>query len=602
MTNTASRSFKPDYRWDEMHLVSMRGLNYTHGDDGSSLLPHAPYADLAQVVVHTWRGGGWFSWMFGVGEQSSGAPGDRFMFFDRGGHQGGEGTNEGDVWFVEGAVEELDDVNEFFHDAAAGVLYLIPNATDAVGPGGAPPSELVVPQLAVLFDLHGSEEFPVANVSFDGVTFVDGRPTFMDPHGVPRRVLALGLGLLGTTTAIFAHALAGPQATLTAVLPLPTPLPPPLVSGGDWALERLAALLVEGATGLEVSDCTFTRIDSNALMLSGFTRDAWVHDSEFALLGGSAVALWGRAADGFDVTGGQVPRRTVVERCFFHDLGLVQKQSSGIFQAIAPRNTYRNNLFFNLPRAAVNFNDGAGGGSELAFSLLVNTCRESGDHGAFNQWDRLPYLSFEYDGVTASVKQAQNLLHHNVVVSNYAAYAGCYDHDDGASYANMFNTFCAGGGHKNNFDGHSKRSTKNLYAFPGIYGERCFGFFSTLVPTIAGQPEVFENNVCVQDSMQYAQSGYQAFWIMGETGFAPNNCPSATDFPSFPGMAAFNRSILLRNNTYYVPAGGNLSLGCGDLPAPFRDYRSMGWEVDPTIVLALPSSAQIIEWARALLD
>ena len=102
----ASTHFAPDYRWDEMHLVSMRGLNYTNGDDGSSLLPNAPYADLSQVVVHTWRGGGWFSWMFGVGTQSSGAPGDRFMFFNRGGHQGGEGTNEGDRWFIEGALEE----------------------------------------------------------------------------------------------------------------------------------------------------------------------------------------------------------------------------------------------------------------------------------------------------------------------------------------------------------------------------------------------------------------------------------------------------------------------------------------------------------------
>ena len=49
---------------------------------------------------------------------------------------------------------------------------------------------------------------------------------------------------------------------------------------------------------------------------------------------------------------------------------------SGIFQGLAPRNVYRNLLIFNVPRAAVNFNDGAGGGSELAFSLLFNTCRE----------------------------------------------------------------------------------------------------------------------------------------------------------------------------------------------------------------------------------
>jgi hypothetical protein len=221
--------------------------------------------------------------------------------------------------------------------------------------------------------------------------------------------------------------------------------------------------------------------------------------------------------------------------------------------------------------------------------------------GAFNAWDRLPYLSLEFDGVNPSVKQAQDQLHHNMIVSNYVADGGCYDHDDGASYADMYKNFCVGGGHKNNFDGHSKRSTNNVYAFPVIYGQRCFGFFSTLVPTIRGQPEVFANNTCVQDSMQFARSGYQAFWIMGETGFAPTNCPNSSD-PSFPGMEVFKQSITLANNSYFVPAGGNLSLGCGDLPAPFRDFASMGWEEAPNVVLGLPSSAQIIAWARALLD
>ena len=130
-----------------------------------------------------------------------------------------------------------------------------------------------------------------------------------------------------------------------------------------------------------MANAIFSRIDGNALMLSGYSRDALVRDSEFALLGASAVALWGRAESGFDITGGQIPMRTVVERCFFHDLGLIQKQSSAVFQGVAAFNTFRNLIVFNVPRAAVNYNDGAGGGSELAYSLLFNTCRESGDHG-----------------------------------------------------------------------------------------------------------------------------------------------------------------------------------------------------------------------------
>jgi hypothetical protein len=34
--------------------------------------------------------------------------------------------------------------------------------------------------------------------------------------------------------------------------------------------------------------------------------------------------------------------------------------------------------------AGINFNDGFGGGDELAWNLVFSTCRNSGDHGPFN--------------------------------------------------------------------------------------------------------------------------------------------------------------------------------------------------------------------------
>ena len=36
-------------------------------------------------------------------------------------------------------------------------------------------------------------------------------------------------------------------------------------SGGDWSLERMGVLLFEGTEDAVVSDCTFSRIDSNAV-------------------------------------------------------------------------------------------------------------------------------------------------------------------------------------------------------------------------------------------------------------------------------------------------------------------------------------------------
>ena len=65
-----------------------------------------------------------------------------------------------------------------------------------------------------------------------------------------------------------------------------------------------------------------------------------------------------------------------------------EKQSSMWFQAKSCSNILDSNIFFNGPRAGINFNDGFGGNSTLRKNLLFNTCRESGDHGPFNSWDR----------------------------------------------------------------------------------------------------------------------------------------------------------------------------------------------------------------------
>lgn len=47
-----------------------------------------------------------------------------------------------------------------------------------------------------------------------------------------------------------------------------------------------------------------------------------------------------------------------------------QKQSSCYFQARSAQTTIRGNLLFNGPRAMINFNDGMGGGNEVAHNLV----------------------------------------------------------------------------------------------------------------------------------------------------------------------------------------------------------------------------------------
>jgi hypothetical protein len=43
-------------------------------------------------------------------------------------------------------------------------------------------------------------------------------------------------------------------------------------SGGDWALEPNAAILMQGTEDCTIEQCTFTRLDGNAIMLFGYHR------------------------------------------------------------------------------------------------------------------------------------------------------------------------------------------------------------------------------------------------------------------------------------------------------------------------------------------
>ena len=94
---------------------------------------------------------------------------------------------------------------------------------------------------------------------------------------------------------------------------------------------------------------------------------------------------------GPDGRNGDQPRFTTMKNNLAREIGIFEKQSAFWFQAQTCQTRVENNICFNVPRAAVNINDGFGGGNHMIGNLLFNTCRESGDHGAWNSWDRIPY-------------------------------------------------------------------------------------------------------------------------------------------------------------------------------------------------------------------
>ena len=93
---------------------------------------------------------------------------------------------------------------------------------------------------------------------------------------------------------------------------------------------------------------------------------------------------------------------------------------------------YSGNVMFNGPRAGINANDGFGGGDVISHNLVFSSCRESGDHGPFNSWDRQPFLTTIRNG-TPSMTPAWREIHHNFFVDNYSPQENV-DNDDGSAY------------------------------------------------------------------------------------------------------------------------------------------------------------------------
>eukprot|EP00005_Dracoamoeba_jomungandri_P000463 CAMPEP_0174252392 /NCGR_PEP_ID=MMETSP0439-20130205/1880_1 /TAXON_ID=0 /ORGANISM="Stereomyxa ramosa, Strain Chinc5" /LENGTH=754 /DNA_ID=CAMNT_0015332915 /DNA_START=107 /DNA_END=2368 /DNA_ORIENTATION=+ len=408
------------------------------------VLPNSPYKNATGSVIQTWRPAHWASWMFLVGDYAQ----DTGTFkFAKGGFQGARGNNNGDNFYIENVFEELDSPGEWFFDEYTQQLFLWYNSSGAPKPA----DEFVVTNLKIMVSLVGSQSSPVKNVLFQGLGFRDAAYTYLDPHGMP--------------------------------------------SGGDWGLQRTGAVYLEGTENVVIDSCTFLRVDGNAVMISGYNRHATVSRSEFAWIGDTAIASWGNAVGspvegmGWDGTNGDQPRFNQILYNFVHELGIWEKQSSMYFQAKTCQANITGNIFFNGPRAGINFNDGFGGGANLTENILFNTCRESGDHGPFNSWDRQVYVTKVRNG-TASVVKEWDYISRNFIIANYNGQEAV-DNDDGSCYYKTHDNFFAysGNGMKSDFGGHDNHHFNNFYAFCG----RGFGIDSQY----PGHNDYFYNNSVV---------------------------------------------------------------------------------------------------------
>ena len=497
----------------------------------------AGYTNVKDATFMAWRKAHWANWAFEVASVEGST-----VKFGRGGFQGARG-GPGSDYFIQNVREELDDPTEFYFDVAAQRLYVVSNATAADDP---PPGDewVAIPAANhTLIDTRGTQANPVVNLTLRGLGLRDTAWTMLQPHGVP--------------------------------------------SGGDWALERMAALFLEGTESLVAEGLRFERVDGNAMMLSKYHRNATVRDSEFAWLGGSAIALWGYTdelsdggAHGYDGTGGDFPLRTTIEGNLFREIGIWEKQSSAVFQAKAARTTIRKNVAFNLARAAINFNDGFGGGDLVSENVLFNTCRESSDHGPINSWDRQPFLTTVRTGAPSTQMEWRTVTQ-NLVVANYGG-SKEVDNDDGSLfYHNTRNVMLFGWGQK--FKCGAIESVSNLKlwidvgAKQGSFGAGC------LLEQAAYHPNRWHN-----DTIVYLAHGADDF-----------------DYRSCWG-APYDRTRVTDNTLYVADATTEVVIAGGDCPGPKQSYtldefQALGMEPGSRRVTAIPPVATLVGWAEGVL-
>jgi hypothetical protein len=167
--------------------------------------------------------------------------------------------------------------------------------------------------------------------------------------------------------------------------------------------------------------------------------------------------------------------------------------------------TTKANVFFNGPHAAINFNDGFGGGDELVGNLLFNWDRQTIYHGVINVWERMPYISdiglvrnyskaafnettemptlaqfrggfypafdLAANGV-GSVVSPFRRIHNNFIIANYNALAGV-NLDDGGARMLVYDNYLNYGQWGVGESCHSSQwvyGVNNMYAYTTLAG------------------------------------------------------------------------------------------------------------------------------------
>ncbi|UJR11197.1 hypothetical protein I4U23_015378 [Adineta vaga] len=479
-------------------------------------------------IVHTFQGEYWGSWIFEIASVNST---EYTIMFGRGGFQEARGLSWGGAFYVANIFEELDSPNEWFLDKDTRTLFFMPNETM--------PETFIASQIPCLISLRGNSiNDPIQNVWIQGLILSETTNTYMRDYMVP--------------------------------------------GGGDWAVHRGGTIYLTNTKDITLAHNLFTQLGSNGVALIDYNDGTSIIMNEFVWLADSAIILVGstNGIDGFSVA--SQPANTLIQSNLIHETGIYVKQSSPILIAVSRSVSIIGNLMFNIPRAAININDGFYGNHTLSWNVMFNTVRETSDHGPINTWDRQPFLSDASQSGIPSLWQHYSYIHHNTIFNNYNA-LWPIDHDDGSCfYEDSYNFHVYGG--KKNFLGHSKSDHHQIYVYSdmnkGDYGSNvCLGFYAPR-RGFSGWDEIWVQNTCILYKIPIP-------YIIG-------NCETTDLFVPY-----------LANNKIYIPNGTEVIFTCNingtSTKLNLEQWQSYGVDIG-TSISSTPDVQTIIEWGREMLQ
>lgn len=326
----------------------------------------------------------------------------------------------GDNRMVENIFEELDAPGEWYYDSTKSILYYYPMPGEDLAS-----ATIEAPQLKHLIEMNGCD-----NVRVKGLELTQTARTFMEEYE-------------------------------------------PLLRS-DWTVYRGGSILLEDTENCVIDNCYLHNLGGNAIFVSGFNRNSEVRSSHITRIGASAICFVGNTDavrspsfeyheyvpfDSIDTMHGpktdNYPAGCLVYDNLIHDIGMYEKQVTGVELSMSRNITVSHNSIYDTPRAGINVSEGTWGGHIIEYNDVFDTVKETGDHGSFNSWGRDRFWHPDRQVMDSIARTAPGLILADVIEpvvihdNRFRCDRGWdIDLDDGSSNYHIYNNLCLNGGIK----------------------------------------------------------------------------------------------------------------------------------------------------------